>query len=445
MIYDPEVETLPSDERRRRDDALYRDQVAYLFAASPFYRSRLKAAGFPTPESVGGLDGIAALPLTEKDEIRATRNESNPVGDHFCVGLSEVVRVFSTSGTTGLPSFIPLTARDLQDWTRISARSYSASGLSRGEGLISTYGAGPFVAGVTFDSFNAIGVCHIPVGAGNTERLMIAIKFLKPSTIALTPSYALHLAEWARDRGFDTRGSSIRRLVVAGEPGGGEPAMRAQLERLWGASVTEVMGIGDIAASLWGECEEKQGMHFGGGGFVHFEVIDPESGRALPIEDGVEGEVVYTHLRQQAVPQLRFRSRDHIRVWTGRCACGRTAPRVRCIGRTDDMLIVRGVNVFPSAIREIVSEFAPAVSGVIAVRPRRRGFRQDPPLRVVVEEGLGLGDTARADLADRIRKRVREALLVTTEVELAPIGSLPRSDYKSKLVDWSDAADGGAA
>jgi phenylacetate-CoA ligase len=443
-MYDPEVETLPWGERRKLDEALYRRQMAYLFASSPFYRGKLEAAGFDSPEAVGGLDDIAALPFTEKDEIRATRNESNPVGDHFCVGMGDVVRVFSTSGTTGLPSYIPLTARDLQDWTRISARSYSTSGLSRGEGLISTYGAGPFVAGVTFDSFNALGVCHIPVGTGNTERLMIAVKFLKPSAIALTPSYALHLAEWARDRGFDTRGSSIKRLVVAGEPGGGEPAMRAQLERLWGASVTEVMGIGDVAASLWGECEEKQGMHFGGGGFVHFEVIDPESGRAVPIEDGVEGEVVYTHLRQQAVPHLRFRSRDHIRVWTGKCACGRTAPRVRCIGRTDDMLIVRGVNVFPSAVREIVSQFEPAVSGVISIRPRQRGFRQDPPLKVVVEEGLGIGETAPADLADRIRKRVREALLVTTEVELVPIESLPRSDYKSKLVDWSDAANGGA-
>jgi phenylacetate-CoA ligase len=442
MMYDPEVEMLSWEERRKLDDVLYRRQVAYLFEASPFYRNKLAAAGFASPEAVGGLDEIGALPLTEKDEIRATRSEANPVGDHFCVGMEQVVRVFSTSGTTGLPSYIPLTRRDLDDWTRISARSYSASGLSRGEGLISTYGAGPFVAGVTFDSFNAIGVCHIPVGSGNTERLMIAVKYLKPAAIALTPSYALHLAEWARERGMDTRGSSVKRLLVAGEPGGGEPGMRAQLERDWGATVTEVMGIGDIAASLWGECEEKQGMHFSGGGFVHFEVIDPETGRVLPLEDGVEGEVVYTHLRQQAVPHLRFRSRDHIRLWTGKCACGRTAPRVRCIGRTDDMLVVRGVNVFPSAVREIVSQFEPAVSGVISIRPRQRGFRQDPPLKVVVEMGLGIGDTAPGDLAERIRKRLREALLVTTEIELVPIESLPRSDYKSKLVDWSQAMPG---
>ena len=345
------------------------------------------------------------------------------------------MRIFSTSGTTGMPSFIPLTPNDLHAWTRISARSYTASGLKAGGGLISTYGAGPFVAGVTFDAFGLIGVSHIPIGSGNTERLMTSLRLLKPSTIALTPSYALHLAEWARDRGIDTAASSVRRLLVAGEPGGGEPAMRAKLEAAWGAMVTEIMGIGDIAASLWGECAEQHGMHFSGGGFVHFELIDPDTGAALPIEDGAEGELVYTHLCQEGVPLLRFRSRDHVRIWTSPCACGRTAPRVRCIGRTDDMLIVRGVNVFPSALREIVAEFAPAVTGVISVRPRDRGFRQNPPLKVVVEQGGEAPD----DLANRIRTRIREALLVTTDIELVPDAALPRSEYKSKLVDWSEA------
>jgi phenylacetate-CoA ligase len=265
---------------------------------------------------------------------------------------------------------------------------------------------------------------------------MTTVRLLKPDAIALTPSYALHLAEWARDRGIDTRTSSVSKLLVAGEPGGGEPAMRKQLEEAWGATVTEAMGIGDISASLWGECPEQGGMHFSGRGLVHFELIDADTGAALPLTDGTEGELVYTHLAQEAVPLLRFRSRDHVRVWTGRCACGRTAPRVRCIGRTDDMLIVRGVNVFPSALREIVGGFGAEVSGVISVRPRRRGFRQDPPLKVLVESG---GADAPADLAERIRTRIRDVLLVTTEIGHVPFDSLPRSDYKSKLVDWSEA------
>lgn len=438
---EPKAGSLPWQEPPVDADALYRRQIAYLFERSRFYRDRLTAAGFESPEAVGGLADVAALPLTEKDEIRQTRNDDNPVGDHLCCALSDAVRVFSTSGTTGIPSYIPLTANDIQAWTRISARSYSASGLKAGEGLVSTYGAGPFVAGITFDSFNALGICHIPIGSGNTERLVTSLRMLKPSTIALTPSYAMHLAEWMRNRDVDPVASSVRRLLVAGEPGGGEPATRARLEAEWGARVTEIMGIGDIAASLWGECAEQQGMHFSGDGFVHVELIDPDSGAALPMEEGAEGELVYTHLRQEGVPLLRFRSRDHVRIWTERCACGRTEPRVRCIGRTDDMLIVRGVNVFPSALREVIGQFAPAVSGVISVRPRDKGFRQNPPLRILVERAAEAPD----DLAERIRQRIRETLLVTTEIELVPQESLPRSEYKSKLVDWSDAAEPGAS
>ena len=189
----------------------------------------------------------------------------------------------------------------------------------------------------------------------------------------LTPSYAAHLVEWAAERGVDLRGSSVERVLVAGEPGGGEPAFRAMLEEGWGARVTEAMGIGDIGVSLWGECEEQDGMHLGARGFVHPELIDPETGAAIELEDGASGELVLTHLRHRAAPLLRFRTRDHVQVRTSPCPCGRTGPRVRCVGRTDDMLIVRGVNVFPSAVREVVSAFAPRVSGNILVRPQRAG------------------------------------------------------------------------
>jgi phenylacetate-CoA ligase len=197
------------------------------------------------------------------------------------------------------------------------------------------------------------------------------------------------------------------------------------------------MGIGDVAVSLWGECPEKEGMHFSGQGFVHVELIDPDSGSPVAMADGAEGELVYTHLRHRAAPLLRFRSRDHVRVHLGRCACGRTAPRVRCIGRTDDMLIVRGVNLFPTALREVVNEFQPAVSGVISVRPGRKGPRQEPPLKVLVEASED--SQASADLADRIRSRVRERLIVVTDIALVPHGTLPRSTYKSHLVDWTEA------
>jgi len=185
--------------------------------------------------------------------------------------------------------------------------------------------------------------------------------------------------------------------------------------------------------SLWGECEHQDGMHLGANGFVHPELIDPATEEAITIEDGASGELVLTHLRHRAAPLLRFRTRDHIVVRTGPCPCGRTSPRVRCVGRTDDMLIVRGVNVFPAAVREVVSSFAPDVSGHILVRPQAPGVKQEPPLPVHVELARG----ARADdaLAEAIGEKLRTALVVRTRVELVPWGTLQRSEYKSKLVE----------
>jgi phenylacetate-CoA ligase len=405
------------------DEERYRAQLAYLLERSPFYREKL--AGF----SPGGLDEIAGLPLTEKDELRATVTPENPIGAHLCAAPSEIVRIYSTSGTTGAPSYIPLTADDLENWITGSARSYAASGVKAGQRIVSTYNAGPFVAGVALAAFERLGLVHIPVGTGNTELLLRAVELLRPEAVVLTPSYAAHLVE----RNPDLASSSVERVLVAGEPGGGEPLFRAKLEEGWGAKVTEAMGVGDIGVSLLGECEEQQGMHLGAHGFVHMELIDPETGAALELDDGATGELVLTHLRHRAAPLLRFRTRDHVQVRTSPCRCGRTGPRVRCIGRTDDMLIVRGVNVFPSAVREVVGGFAPRVSGHILVRPQAPGVKQEPPLPVAVE--LARDEGPDAALAGAIRERLRDVLIVQTRVELVPWGSLHRSEYKSKLVE----------
>ena len=421
-MLEPEVETRPWAEQLALDDASYRTQLAYLLERSPFYRQKLD--GFET----GGLAEIAQLPLTEKDELRQTRTPESPFGAHLCAEPRELVRIYSTSGTTGTPSYIPLTAGDLDNWITGSARSYAASGIGAGQRIVSTYNAGPFVAGAALAAFDRIGLAHIPVGTGNTDRLVRAIEELRPEAAVLTPSYAAYLAE-----SHDLRSSSVERVLVAGEPGGGEPAFRARLEEAWGAKVTEAMGIGDIGISLWGECEAQDGMHLGARGFVHAELIDPDTGAALELEDGATGELVLTHLRHRAAPLLRFRTRDHVEVRTSPCPCGRTGPRVRCIGRTDDMLIVRGVNVFPAAIREVVSAFAPDVSGQILVRPETAGVKQEPPLPVSVE--LAPETPAAPALAQAIADRLREALLVRTAIELVPAGSLERSEYKSKLVE----------
>jgi phenylacetate-CoA ligase len=403
------------------DDAAFREQISYLLERSPFYRDKL--AG----HDVGGLDDIAALPLTDKRELRATVTRENPFGAHLCAEPGEIVRIYSTSGTTGTPSYIPLTAQDVDNWITGSARSYAASGIQAGQRIVSTYNAGPFVAGAALAAFDRLGLTHIPVGTGNTDRLIAAIELLRPEAVVLTPSYAAYLIE----RDFDR--SSVERVLVAGEPGGGEPEFRAKLERGWGAKVTEAMGIGDIGVSLWGECERQDGMHLGAHGFVHPELIDPETERAVAIEHGATGELVLTHLRHRAAPLLRFRTRDHVEVRTTPCPCGRSGPRIRCLGRTDDMLIVRGVNIFPSAVREVVSGFAPEVSGHILVRPQSAGVKQDPPLPVSVE--LAQDAQADATLAESIRERLRSVLVVQTRVELVPWGTLQRSEYKSKLVE----------
>jgi phenylacetate-CoA ligase len=432
-MLEPDVEARPWAEQFALDDVRYRRQLAYLYDRSALYREKLSAAGFATAGSAGGLADVGRLPLTDKREIRATCTPGNPIGAHLCADRSEIVRIYSTSGTTGSPSYVPLTAGDLDNWVTGSARSYAASGIAAGQRIVSTYSAGPFVAGAALAAFDRIGLSHIPVGTGNTARLMLAVDQLSPEAAVLTPTYAAYLVEWAADRKFDLHGSSVERVLVAGEPGGGEPGFRANLEQGWGAKVTEAMGIGDIGVSLWGECEAQDGMHLGARGFVHAELIEPQTGVAVELDDGATGELVLTHLQHRAAPLLRFRTRDHVVVRTSPCGCGRTSPRLRCVGRTDDMLIVRGVNVFPSAVREVVSGFAPEVSGHVVVKPRAPGVKQEPPLPVRVE--LARGRAADTALADAIRERLRNVLVIQARVDLVPWGSLRRSEYKSKLVE----------
>jgi phenylacetate-CoA ligase len=409
-------------------DEVYRRQVARLFERSGFYREKLSRAGFVSPADVGGLADIAKLPFTEKDELRASQAAQPPLGAHAAVGIGELARIYSTSGTSGAPLYIPLTRADVEDWREIGRKTYGRNGIKPTDSVVTTFGAGPFVAGASLAAFEAIGCTHIPTGVGNTDKVLAALKQLKPQALACTPSYALYLGE--KISGAKT---SIERIIVGGEPGGGEESFRKRIQDMFSAKVYEIMGIGDIAASLWGECPAQAGMHFSGGGFIHVELIEPETGKSVPLADNATGELVYTHLRREAAPLLRFRSRDHAQVWVSECACRRKTLRVKCIGRTDDMLIVRGVNVFPAAVRDVVSRFQPRVTGAIQIRPRKRGVKQEPPLPVLVE---GQSDPA---LAQSISLELKNALTFTPEVRLVPPQSLPRSDYKSKLVDYSEA------
>ncbi len=436
-LHNPEVETRDPADQRARDAARYPEQIAYLFERSGFYRDKLGAAGFGDAASVGGLDAIAALPFTEKDELRRSQADHPPLGSHAAADWDEILRIYSTSGTSGDPCFIAITTHDLGVWTEISARSYAACGIRHGRRVVHNYGAGPFVAGAVTDTLTRAGVTHIPVGTGNTERFVNALRKMSADALLATPSFALYLVDWLEARDIDPATLGIARMALAGEPGGGDPVIRGRIERAFACRTNEAMGIGDVSVSLWGECDEQAGMHFSGRDFVHAELIDPETGSALPFEDGAQGELVYTALRREGMPLLRFRSRDHVTVNARPCSCGRTSVRVRCIGRTDDMLIVRGVNLFPTALRAIVNRFAPHVGEVIQIRPTARGVKQEPPLPVHVELAPGIDPPA--GLAERIEAAIRSDLIVAAKVTLVAHNSLPRSEYKSKLVDYSDA------
>ncbi len=247
----------------------------------------------------------------------------------------------------------------------------------------------------------------------------------------LTPSYAASLTERA-----DLTSSSVQRVLVAGEPGGGEPAFRAALEEGWGAQVTEAMGIGDVGVSLWGECAHQDGMHLGARGFVHAELIDPETHQPIPLDNGASGELVLTHLKHRAAPLLRFRTRDHVRVKTSPCPRAAAPARASAASAVPTTCSSSAASTSSPAPCAKSSAFAPDVSGHILVRPRAQGVKQDPPLPVSVE----LAHDAHADerLADSIRERLRAALVVQTRIDLVPWGTLQRSEYKSKLVEHDD-------
>ena len=432
-LHAPELETRDLAEQRARDEAALLTQLASLRERSPLYRDKLAGV------EVRGLGDLPALPFTIKEELRASIAAEPPLGRHLATPLETVRRIFSTSGTTGDPLYIAVTDADLAAWTEIGARSYRACGIDPGRGAVLTYNSGPFVAGAVLDAWTRIGARVVPLGSGNTERVVRAFQVLGTDALGCTPSYAIHLADWCRARDIDPLSLGLRQIAVAGEPGGGEPATRELIQDAFGANVREALGIADVSPSLWGECEEQGGMHFCGRDFVYAELIDPLSDEPLPWEDGAEGEVVYTSLRREAMPVVRFRSRDRVLVTARPCSCGRTSVRVRCIGRTDDLLIVRGTNLFPSAVREVVAGFRPRVAGPILIRPAHTGVRQDVPPRVIVE--VGDGESGDAELAGAIQVAIRGKLVTTTAVELVPYGTLPRSEYKSRLVDFSEASE----
>ena len=438
VVFDPETETRSLNDQFAIDRESYKQQIRYLFAHSEFYQQKFAKAGFATPESVGELDDIAQLPFTEKDELRASQANFPPFGNHVAANPDDLRRVFSTSGTTGVPCYLGLTQPDLDMYATNVARGYSAAGFKPGQRLVVGFNAGPFVAGAVYYGFDKIGCSVIPVGTGNTERMVTAIQKLGATGVSCTPSYGLYLIDWCREKGIDTKTLGLQNMITAGEPGGGDPLIRKTITEAFGCTLRESMGIGDISLSVWAEDAAEDGMNFMARGFVHVELINPATGQPIRWEDGAEGELVYTALQRQSMPLVRFRSRDHVVVNMKPNPTGRTGPRIRCIGRTDDMLIVRGVNLFPTAVRNVLESFSRDVSGLFSIRPTSRAVSQEPPLPIVVEVAAGASPDNPA-LVAAIQGQIKERLLVSSRVTLVANNTLPRETYKSKLVDYSEA------
>jgi phenylacetate-CoA ligase len=438
-IWDRDAECLTRDDLRQSSSKIWRKQAEGLEERSPYLRRKLREAGTDL-RRIQRVEDLPRVPLTTKAELARAQEDEPPFGSHLAVDPDEVKRVYQTSGTSGRPSLLALTWQDVLTWRAIGARSYYATGLHPHHSVLSTFGAGPFVAGHTHGVCDDIGVRSVPVGPGDTARVLSTFERRIVDTTLGTPSFALYLADLFAERGLDGPGFGITHVISGGEPGGGIPTIRDHIEEAFGARVTELMGLGDVAPSLFGECPMQQGMHFSGQGHVWPELIDQHSGEPVEIEPGAVGEAVYTSLRREAMPVVRFRSGDLVEVLGTSCECGRTGFRIRCLGRTDDMFIVRGVNVYPSAIQDVVGRFRPRVTGRLRVVRSGDGVSVNPP--VPVEAELSAGGTQDAALAESIASAIRSTLLFRADVRLVQQGNFGDAAYKTPLTRRAEVASG---
>ncbi len=428
-----EIETMtPAELARIQEEKLAR-QVRYVYERAPFYRKKLSEAGL-RPEDVTTLGGLARVPFTTKDELRDSQLADPPLGSHAAVPLADAIRVHSSTGTTGRPSFVGITRHDASVWTDLTARSLHAQGLRPHDIVLHAAGLTMFVGGLPVkDAIEHIGATFVPIGTGASEKAVMALQVLKANVLHCTPSYAIYLAEYVRaNYGLAPQELGLERITVGAEPGGGIPAVRQRIQNEWGARLTEGMGNADMAPIIFGECFEQGGMHFNAQEYIIPEIIDPESGERLAIEQGVSGEMVYTAIDRECCPLLRFRTRDRVIVTATECSCGRTSFRIRCVGRTDDMLIVLGVNVFPSAVKDTISSLVPETTGEMQIVLDAPGPKVAPPLRIMAEYGNDVTDLPA--LKTKIEGLIKDRLTILSKVELVPPETLPRYDMKGQLV-----------
>jgi phenylacetate-CoA ligase len=401
VYWNREIETMPTADVRELQVEKLRRQLEYVSERSPFYARKFRDAGFE-PQRVRSLADLDHAPFTVKDELRASQAERRPLGAHAAAEMEDVIRVHSSSGTTGTPSYVGLTRHDRDVWTETISRVYWCEGARPSDVFMHGMGLSFFSGGLPLkDALENIGATFVPIGTGASARLVTSCLDLGGTILTCTPSYAAYLAEYVRENfDLEPRELRLRRVMLGAEPGGSIPSVRDRLAEQYGAIVTEGLGNADLIPVYAAVCDALDGNHFLAPDFLHLQVIDPESGEDLGWEDGVEGELVATHLDRECVPLVRFRVGDRVQVRTSPCPCGRTGPRLTCVGRTDDMLIVAGVNVWPSAVKDVVTALHPRTTGAVEILLAGPPPRVEPPLRLRVEAV----DAADADLRAELER-----------------------------------------
>jgi phenylacetate-CoA ligase/benzoylacetate-CoA ligase len=438
--WNPELETLPWPEVERWQAGAITQALPGIRARSMMYR-QLHAA-VPADVRFASLADLARLPFTLKDHVRAAQegaSDALPLGLNQAAPMAQIVQTLCSSGTTGQPLYYALTRHDVEIFTDAIANTWYTGGV-RADDVVAHLVGLPMVAGGLpyADGFRRIGATLAWLGGFPTDRILREMRRLRCTTLLATTSFGLYLAQqWdavGRETGVP---SHLAKVLCGGEPGLNQPEIRDRITR--GLQITHLrdcMGLGDVIAAMWCECEAQDGMHFNAQKHVAIELIDPASGETLPWREGATGEIVYTAFDREATPMVRYRSRDHALVVGVGCACGRTSPRIRCIGRTDDMLIYKGMNVFPTALRDLVAaRFAGRVEPMLRVwKDSREQVRFDAPIAIDVEAAPGLAEDQFAGLAQAIEAEVRQQLQVRVQVTVLPAGALPRSAYKNSLL-----------
>lgn len=431
------IETMPVGQMRELQLRKLKSQIEYLYWQSALYRAKFTAIGFE-PGDLRSLDDLAALPFTTKQELRTAQEENPPFGLHQAAPMEKIIRITSTAGTTGRPVFQGYTQGDVARRNESICRGLWAFGVRPGDRVINGFALSMFNAGVPFcTGIEHLGAVDVPVGAERrAEGLLKVARDVRATVFIGTPSFASYLAEKAPEiLGMEARSLGFRVICGGGESGFELPGFRREMERLWGTNhVYDWASTSDAHPNVFTHCRHRNGKHHMTPDFAMVQLIDPATGMLKEMAEGVEGEYIFTHLDRQACPLLRYRTGDILRVYTDPCECGRTGFRMDIIGRSDDMLIIRGLNLFPSAVQSVVGEFMPKATGKVQIVLRTPGPKVEPPLHVRVECNEGIDPGSETAFRQSIEKQIRSELTVSALVELLPFGSFERTATKTKLI-----------